>query len=412
MSYAAAGTVLATQVSGDCVRWVCDGVGNSEASADDSDIPDDGNECTLDTCSTGAVANSPVADGTTCAGGTCNGGYCAGTIGTFAVVRVGDGTKALSDAAAPVFVETRDLAGALVSTVALPIEQNGVNAPFSLPGTAGQALSATGSLTRSANGSYLVVAGFAAQPDTAAVASTSNSVISRVIARIDGAGTVDTSTLLDSAFDKGSPRSVATTDGLSFFASGDGVNATSGIYDVTLGSTVDLRVISADVRVAAIFAGRLFVSSELGNSISTIDGGLPVTATTLTPLSLDNTTAGGNSPWAFAFFDRDASVAGLDTLYIADDRTPDAGGGVQKWTFDGITWTLVATYNSGLASVGLRGLAGLSTGSQIVLIATTAEVPPQLNQIIKYVDDGTDESPTAEILATAANSTAFRGAAF
>jgi hypothetical protein len=58
----------------------------------------------------------------------------------------------------------------------------------------------------------------------------------------------------------------------------------------------------------------------------------------------------------------------LDTAFIADDRT-SAGGGLQKWTFNGTAWVnsyslrfdaaagnLSATASSGF--VGIRGFTG------------------------------------------------------
>ena len=51
-------------------------------------------------------------------------------------------------------------------------------------------------------------------------------------------------------------------------------------------------------------------------------------------------TSGNSSPYGFALWDRNPSVAGVDTLYVADDRTAANGGGIQKWSFNGTSWTL------------------------------------------------------------------------
>src|SRR5262249_21172704 len=105
--------------------------------------------------------------------------------------------------------------------------------------------------------------------------------------------------------------------------------------------------------------------------------------------------------------DRDPMVAGLDTLYVADDRALASGGGIQKWTFNGITWSLANTFNSGLTT-GVRGLTAVVTGANVTLIATTAAASP--NGLVVVGDDG-PRPPPATSTATAGVDTAFRGVA-
>jgi len=80
---------------------------------------------------------------------------------------------------------------------------------------------------------------------------------------------------------------------------------------------------------------------------------------------------------------------------------------VQKWTFDGTTWSLVTTFNSGL-STGARGLTGFVTGSDVTLVATTGEATQ--NKLVVVVDDGS-ASPPVTTIATAASATMFHGVA-
>jgi hypothetical protein len=68
---------------------------------------------------------------------------------------------------------------------------------------------------------------------------------------------------------------------------------------------------------------------------------------------------------------------------------------------------LAATYTSGLTA-GLRGLAGLVTAPTVTLFASTADGSP--NKLVKFVDDGVN-APSAELIATAAMNTIFRGVA-
>ncbi len=82
-SFTAPGTVLgdAAQTDGDCQRVVCDGSGGSGPVDDDLDLPDDGLECTADTCLAGVPDNDPLDVGTTCTAGVCDGsGGCVGCV--------------------------------------------------------------------------------------------------------------------------------------------------------------------------------------------------------------------------------------------------------------------------------------------------------------------------------------------
>ena len=76
------GTPLSIQVTGDCKTSVCDGMGGTTFQNDDMDLPDDGNDCTADTCDAGVPVNSPL-PGNSCgmpgAGLVCDSqGHCSG----------------------------------------------------------------------------------------------------------------------------------------------------------------------------------------------------------------------------------------------------------------------------------------------------------------------------------------------
>jgi hypothetical protein len=120
-------------------------------------------------------------------------------------------------------------------------------------------------------------------------------------------------------------------------------------------------------------------------------------------------------PYQFVMFDRDATIPGPDVLYVADDRapvaaTPTAGGGIQKWTFDGTAWSNVTTFNldtTGSAlTVGVRGLAGGVTTGAVTLVAVTADA--SANRLLSYVDDGRNRNPVPALLGTAAANTVYR----
>jgi hypothetical protein len=86
-------------------------------------------------------------------------------------------------------------------------------------------------------------------------------------------------------------------------------------------------------------------------------------------------------------------VAGNDTLYLADDVA-----GLQKWTFDGISWTEVGTLNLP-APVGFRGVAGFAASGTVTLMASTAE--SSTDRLVVFVDDGLS-APVGTPVATSA----------
>ena len=74
------GVAVSTQTTGDCKKIVCDGAGATKAVADDTDVPDDDKQCTVDKCQNGAPKNTPAPAGQACAEGAgkkCDGsGAC------------------------------------------------------------------------------------------------------------------------------------------------------------------------------------------------------------------------------------------------------------------------------------------------------------------------------------------------
>lgn len=54
------------ETPGDCLRAVCDGSGSVVSAPDDSDLPDDGSDCTVDGCNLGVPTAEPLSAGTAC----------------------------------------------------------------------------------------------------------------------------------------------------------------------------------------------------------------------------------------------------------------------------------------------------------------------------------------------------------
>jgi hypothetical protein len=321
----------------------------------------------------------------------------------FMVVRIGDGTAYATGTSAPVFVEKRQVSdGAMVgAAIALPTAVAGTNKRLTLSTSS----LAEGGLSLSADGRYVVLGGYDADVSTANVASMTGANVNRVIGRIDAAGAVDTSTAANFFSGQGI-RGAASTDGTDLWAAGP-----TGIVYTTLGTTAAPTSLfsNMNMRWPQVLGAQLYSSSSSAatRGINTIGTGTPKTATAATLLA-GFETQNSTSHYGFVAFDRVQPV-GLDVIYVADDRTVAAGGGVQRWSRSGTTWSLDGRMSMGLVTEGARGLTGYRTANSVTLLVTTAEMPPR---IVKFVDDGTalDQLAATQLVAGTTNNV-FRGIA-
>ncbi len=322
--------------------------------------------------------------------------------GNLVVVRVGDGAAALTNAAAAVFLDELTTAGTLVQSLALPTAISGANRALTLSGSA----TSEGGLSRSTDGRYLLLAGYDAAPGTAAVTSTTSATTPRVIARVDGTGAIDTTTSLNNVFSANNVRSAASTNGTDLFA----VGANSGVVYTTLGATSGTSIATtvANLRVVQIFDNQLYTSTASGTAvrIGTVGTGTPNTAgQTITNIAGFPSSTG--SPYGYFFADLDAGVAGVDTLYVADD-----GIGLTKYSLVGGSWTSNGVI--GTNADDYRGLAGRVIGGTVELYAAL-DNGSNADTIVRIADASGYNGAltgTATVIATAQTNTAFRGIAF
>jgi hypothetical protein len=292
---------------------------------------------------------------------------------------------------------------ALPGSISLPTAAAGLQMPLTLSGTA----TTDGHLTLSTDGRYLTLAGYGVTTGLSDVADASAAAAPRTVARIGVADdAVDTSTSFtgDSTYGNDNARSVASTDGSQFWLSG----SNEGVRYATLGATTSTQINTASPtnnRVVNIFDGQLYVSSGSGafQGVSAVGAGLPTTGMQTISLLSGFPTSGTHSANDFWFKDG-------NTVYVADDSTFGNGGGIQKWTRSGATWSLAYTLlNTGAATTAVRGLAGyVDDASNVVLYGTTTQA--SANRLISVIDVG--PSATATTLATAPVNTAFRGVEF
>ena len=307
----------------------------------------------------------------------------------FAVVRVNDGVSTLSAAAVSVFIERRSIStGAVLGTTPLPTAASGSNTTFSLSGSG----VAEGALSRSPNGKLLALLGYQSAAGTANV---QNVTAPRVVAVMDAASAVDTTTTLSTVFSTTSPRG-AVIDGTNIWVSG----GTGGIYRTTRGSTTSQSNIVATPtggRNLAIFGGQLYASTgSAPTGIYQIGTGLPLVATTATLV------VAVTSPYGMAFFDLNPAEPGIDTLYVGDDT---GGAGIRVFTRASGAWNATP-----LATLGqpVRHIACFREADDVVCIASAAITLYRVRHI--NAAGGSTQSDVTPI-ATAATNTAFRGVA-
>lgn len=323
-------------------------------------------------------------------------GFAAGNI---VVARVGTGDAALSGASTPVFLDEYTPAGTLVQSVPLPTAGAGANKRLTMSGSA----TSEGALALSSDGRYVTLTGYDADPGTASVAGSSTGTVSRVVARVDGNGAVDTSTAITDVFSGSNVRGAVSDDGSRFWV----VGASGGVRLAALGGAGSTAQINSaaptNLRVAGIAGGQLSVSTgSAPTGVYAVGSGLPTTGGQTPAL-----TAAAPSPYGFVALDSDPAVSGVDTLYVADDSA-SPNGGILKFSFDGAAWTARGSFRP--AGGGARGLTGSITPSGVTLFATTTT-----NALVKVDDTAAYNAPisaTAVTLRTAAANTALRGVAF
>jgi hypothetical protein len=316
--------------------------------------------------------------------------FPAGNIG---VVRVGTGAAPLTSDATAVFVDIYQPDGTPVTTITLPTA--GAFSRLTLSGTD----TTEGMATNSPDGLFFSIGGYAAALGTASVSTSNSTSISRVLALINGAGAINTTTRPNDVANGGAIRSAFTpNDGQNLWSA----SSTSGIRMTTLGSNASFTNfgIVSDMRFATVFGGQLYASTGDGR-IGSIGSGLPFgnnPGPNFTALQGLPTA----SPGQFVLLDTDAGVAGLDTLYSADN----AGNTVNKYYKNQLSgnWTLAGS----MALASAHGITATASGGTVTIYATSPTV----------VAKATDTSALASApngsfttIVTAASNTAFRGIA-
>ena len=321
------------------------------------------------------------------------------TPGNLVVYRVGDGQQQLANTGAAVFLDEYTPSGTLVQSIGLPTVASGADNPLITSGTA----VSEGLLTRSTDGRYLLLTGYATTlPATVSLSGTAAATVPRTVGVVGFDGSIDTSTALTDFADGNNPRSAASTDGTHLWVGG----ADGGVRYTLLGNSTStqLSTDSKNIRAVAIFDGQLYASSQKTTiRVATVGVGTPTTAgQSITNLPGFPVTG---APDAFFFADLDGSP-GVDTLYVADDTT--GGGQIQKYSLVSNSWIA----NGIIDAANVHGLTGVVSGTAVALYATTSGLDGTSGTLYTFTDTGgyaENVSGAVTTLATALTHEAFRG---
>ena len=323
------------------------------------------------------------------------------TAGNVVVYRVGDGIAPLANTGAAVYLDEYSPSGALVQSIPLPTTLSGANRRLIASGTA----TSEGLLSRSADGRFLILAGYDAAIPTTGLSGTTGSTINRTVGRIDQHGVVDTSTGFADFASGNNPRSAASVDGSDLYLAG----GAGGVRFAAAGASTSTQLSSTvtNLRQVQVVDGQLYVSTSSGTTvrIGAVGTGLP-TAAGQTIATLPGVPLIG-SPYGFALVDLSPAIPGPDVLYVADD----APGTVQKYSLTGGLWTPSGSATSAAA----RGLATTVAGGTVTVFVTTGGSGSSgggtLSTLVDASGHGGMLAGTVTPIASAAPNTAFRGVA-
>ncbi len=344
--------------------------------------------------------------------------------GSLVVERIGTGTATLSSAATQISILEVTTAGSLTQTITFPTSGSDQQSDSG---------SATSNGYLNTYGGLVSVPGSNAALGTASVAGLN----AKVNSLLDSTGTVVTRTLFPTGGPSGTPpspfsgnnyRASIATSGSTFYGVGtsSGSPTTGGAwyFDGTafnsLSGTAGAPANVTNLRTVEIYNNQLYFASSSGTflGVSSLGTGLPTSGPALPTLQIN--AGAGASTYGFVMFSTGSQGAGvLDLAYLADDRTV-AGGGIQKYSYNGTAWsnswsllvgasgTSTLQSGTGVGFAGLRGLAG--TYDSVLgasLYATTTETSN--NRLISIFDTGTTTPSTYTTLQSAGTNFVFRG---
>lgn len=297
------------------------------------------------------------------------------TSGNLVLLMTGDGATTLSNAGMAVQLQEITTAGTLVGS-AITVNNTGTTSGTRLvqSGTA----TSEGYMSLSGDGRYLSFAGYDATVGTTGIAATANPTTTRMAGVINNAKTITLSGTT-TAYSANNMRSAVTENGTNIWMAG----SNTGVETVTNGTVSASSSASntlTNIRCLGIFGGQLYFTTASGTSQGLYKVGNGVSTTTGQTASL---MVGNTASVGFALLDADASIAGVDLLYILTD-----GAGTNqltKYYYDGTSWT-----SKGSATVlNAKNIAVVSTACGTRELYITHYPTATTSALIKFTETST-----------------------
>lgn len=316
--------------------------------------------------------------------------------GSLVVLRVGDGSSALNDAAAPVFIDEYSTKGKLIRSIAVPATNTKGNKPLTLSGNKPY----EGLLSLSQDGKKLSFAGYNAAVGTPKVSTMSNEW---VVSVMEGSGQINTKTVLSPLLKR--PVTSAITDTENVWVSG----VAPHLYHTTIGAANGTSISGRSLRGLGIFNHQLYASQSSLKGLSPViqvGVGLPAAAkqrlTTLPGMPVNGSLASARQ---FLFADLDAGIPGDDVLYVANDTQVD---GITKYSLVDGSWV-----SNGTLPGRYIGVTAVVSGTDVMLYAVkyggTASKIYAIHDNTGY--NGAISGISSKALVNAPTKTMFRGIA-
>jgi hypothetical protein len=316
------------------------------------------------------------------------------------VIRVGDGAQTQTLNGNSMYLDQYDLSGSYVNTVTVPDSGPSAMVAIGLDNLTGvNSGSTTGSgLTRSLDGRFMVIAAYGTNLTYGSSLNTSASAaVPRCIATIESHGQYTRAVAdTDSTYDSAIWRAGITDGTNNYWGSANIVGTYYFGFDAPPALIQNTMV---NLRSSALFNGDIYgVSAATPTGVQKING-MPKTASTPTTLFSGSTGS----------YDLTVSPNG-NLIYLSDQRNVASGGGIQRWDFNGTSWALTYTLNTGFGNLGPRYLTADFSGANPVIYATSNDQTLDNNRIIKVIDTGSGSAGTT--IANAGPNQTFRSIRF
>ena len=308
------------------------------------------------------------------------------------VLRIGNGAQALTVNGNSMALDQFTTSGSYLNTMNIP-DTGGSAITAAGPNVFGSSLTGT-LLTRSSDQRLLVVGGYNTSLGYgSSLRDSTASSVPRGLGVIDAFSQYTLSVANTDFYSQTFWRGGITDNGANFWGAATG---TAGTYYFGFdASAAVVQTNFGNVRSIGVFNGSIYIVSAVSgnNGVLKLDG-MPKTSATANPTLL--------FPGSTSSSDLEVSPNG-NLIYVADDRNAP-NGGVQRWQFEGSTWTRAYTLTSGLTN-GARYVTADFSGPNPIVYAVSTE--SDNTRLVKIEDTGA-ASAGITIALSGANQT-FRG---